>query len=118
MGSFGSLLSVWGYTPETETGRIRHGLATVSYPYERRTMRYLRHKTDGTIYEWNPIIARDAVCEEVTEAEAYPERAPKAAAPAAATPAKPATKKGMTLTKRPIVFDADDLSHEASRGLP
>ena len=82
-------------------------------------MRYLRHKTDGTIYEWNPIIARDAVCEEVTEAEAYPERARKAAAaPVAVAPAKLDKKKGMTLTKRPIVFDADDLSHEASRGLP
>lgn len=37
-------------------------------------MRYLRHKQDGFIYEWNPILAKNEMCEEVTEAEAYPER--------------------------------------------
>lgn len=84
------------------------------YPYERGTMRYLRHKIDGTIYEWNPILARDSVCEEVTEVEAYPERAPKADAPAA----KPAKKKVSTPAKQDIVFTADDLNEEASRGLP
>lgn len=36
--------------------------------------RYLRHKFDGTIYEWNPILAEHPKCEEVTELQAFPER--------------------------------------------
>ena len=37
-------------------------------------MRYLRHKTDGTIYEWHPILADNPKCEEVNEQQAYPEK--------------------------------------------
>jgi hypothetical protein len=37
-------------------------------------MKYLRHKKDGTIYDWHPILAGNPLCEEVTEMEAYPER--------------------------------------------
>jgi hypothetical protein len=82
--------------------------------------KYLRHKTDGTIYDWNPILARDPICEEVTEAQAYPDRAPKAAKPEAAKPeaAKPAKKKAAAVVKQDIVFDESDLREEASRGLP
>ena len=36
--------------------------------------RYLRHRLDGWIYDWNPILAQNSLCEEVTEEEAYPER--------------------------------------------
>ena len=36
--------------------------------------RYLRNKNDGFIYEWNPILAANSLCEEVTEEQAYPER--------------------------------------------
>ena len=69
-------------------------------------MRYLRHKTDGTIYGWNEILAKDPLCEEVTEAEAFPDAATKAA-----KPAKP---------KREPAPVADDsaLREDASRGLP
>jgi len=77
--------------------------------------KYLRHKTDGTIYDWNPILARDPICEEVTEAQAYPDRAPKAAKPEAAKSAK---KKAAAVVKQDIVFDESDLREEASRGLP
>ena len=32
--------------------------------------RYLRHRLDGWIYDWNPILAQNSLCEEVTEEEA------------------------------------------------
>jgi hypothetical protein len=75
-------------------------------------MRYLRHKDDGTIYEWNPILARDPICEEVTEAEAFPERAPTAPTQAI----KPAAKKKPA--NKVSQFTEDDLREEASRGMP
>lgn len=37
-------------------------------------MRYLRNRKDGTIYEWHEILARNPLCEEVTEEQAFPER--------------------------------------------
>jgi hypothetical protein len=37
-------------------------------------MRYLRNKVDGFIYEWHPILAKNAKLEEITEQEAFPER--------------------------------------------
>lgn len=39
--------------------------------------RYLRNIKDGTIYEWHPILAEHPLCEEVSEEEAFPERADK-----------------------------------------
>jgi len=36
--------------------------------------RFLRNKRDGFIYDWNPILAENSICEEVTEEEAFPER--------------------------------------------
>ena len=36
--------------------------------------RYLRSKNDGFIYDWNPILAENPLCEEVTEEEAFPEK--------------------------------------------
>lgn len=38
------------------------------------TKKYLRNKVDGFIYGWNPILAKNPKCEEVTEEEAFPER--------------------------------------------
>jgi hypothetical protein len=38
------------------------------------TNRWLRNKIDGTIYGWDPYIARNPKVEEVTEQEAFPER--------------------------------------------
>ena len=35
---------------------------------------YLRNRRDGFIYEWHPILAKNPMCEEVTEEEAFPER--------------------------------------------
>lgn len=36
--------------------------------------KYLRNKADGFIYGWNPILAANPKCEEITEEEAFPER--------------------------------------------
>ncbi len=36
--------------------------------------RYLRNTNDGFIYDWNPVLAENVLCEEVTEEEAFPER--------------------------------------------
>ena len=38
------------------------------------TKMYLRNKKDGFIYGWNEILAKNPLCEPVTEEEAYPER--------------------------------------------
>ena len=82
--------------------------------------KWLRHKQDGTIYAWNPILARDPLCEEITDAEVFPDRAPKVEQ--AETPAKPAKKAAKKKVVEPpkldIVFTEDDLREEASRGLP
>lgn len=37
-------------------------------------MRYLRSNTNGMVFEWNAILARNPNVKEVTEQEAYPER--------------------------------------------
>lgn len=76
-------------------------------------MRYLRNKSDGTIYEWHPVLARDAMCEEVTAEEAFPSATPKATK---------ATKtvKAIQPVEAPPVSTVDNvaLSEDASRGLP
>lgn len=42
--------------------------------------KYLRNTRDGFIYEWDPILAENPLCEEVSEEQAFPERfEPKAA---------------------------------------
>lgn len=80
-------------------------------------MRYLRNKNDGFIYEWNEILSRNVLCEEVTEEEAYPERF-----------MTPAVEKAKRRTKRlelstddipeEPVYTSPELSADASRDLP
>jgi len=36
--------------------------------------RYLKSRKDGWIFEWDPILAKNPLCYEVTEQEAFPER--------------------------------------------
>ena len=38
------------------------------------TIRYLKSRTDGWIFEWDEILAKNDKLYEVTEEEAYPER--------------------------------------------
>lgn len=37
-------------------------------------MRYLKNTKDGTIYEWNELLAQHPLCKEITELEAFPEK--------------------------------------------
>lgn len=37
-------------------------------------IRYLKSRKDGWIFEWDAILAKNPLCYEVTEEEAYPER--------------------------------------------
>lgn len=41
-------------------------------------MRYLKHKVNGTVFEWNERLGAHRSLEEVTEEQAYPERFAKA----------------------------------------
>lgn len=75
--------------------------------------RYLRNKKDGFIYDWNPILAENPLCEEVTEEEAFPEKfIPKA---------QKGRKSKLTLDtdeipEEPAVVN-EELNIEASKGL-
>ena len=80
-------------------------------------MQYLRNKKDGFIYEWHPILAKNPLCEEVSEQEAYPERF--------VTPVVEKAKRRMRkidLTTDDIpeepAYSSPELSADASRGLP
>lgn len=78
--------------------------------------KYLRNKNDGFIYPWTPILAKNALCEEVTEAEAFPERF---------IPPKVKTRKrksSVALETADIPektsYTSPEIAEEASRGLP
>lgn len=83
--------------------------------------RYLRHRLDGWIYDWNPILAQNSLCEEVTEEEAYPERFTK---PEAVEKVKKSRKRKGTLDLStddiPEVpsYTPPELAADASRRLP
>lgn len=78
-------------------------------------MRYLRNKKDGFIYEWDPILAENPLCEEVTEQEAFPERF---------IPEKAKGRKSKLMLEtndtlpEELDFINEALNAEASRGLP
>ncbi len=77
-------------------------------------MRYLRNKRDGTIYEWDAILAENPMCEEVTEHQAYPERF--------IPPAQKTRRSKLELNTKDVpevpAFSNEDLNLEASKGLP
>jgi hypothetical protein len=93
-------------------------MACVSIRKEERKImaRYLRNIKDGFIYDWNPILAENPMCEEVTEEEAFPENfVPKAqkgrkSALKLDTPAE-------EIPETPAV-ENEELNAEASKGLP
>ena len=81
---------------------------------ERLMMRYLRNRRDGTIYEWDAILAENIMCEEVTEQEAYPEKF---------IPTEQKTRKTKLKLDTADVPEAppivnEELNLEASKGLP
>ena len=83
--------------------------------------RYLRHKLDGWIYDWNPILAANPLCDEVGEEEAYPEKFLKKET--LEEPKKRRRKKdGLDLTTadipEPPPYTPPELAADASRRLP
>jgi hypothetical protein len=85
-------------------------------------MRYLRNRVDGTIYEWDEILAENLKCEEVTEEEAYPERFIKPEMVETVEKVRKRTKKSLDLTTEevpePPPYTDPELAADASRGLP
>lgn len=80
-------------------------------------MRYLRSKNNGAIFEWNPILAENPACEEISEMEAFPERfIPEKAK------ARVGRKSKVNLVTddipEPPPYTDPDLAKEASQGLP
>jgi len=76
--------------------------------------RFLRNKKDGFIYDWNPILAENPLCEEVTEEEAFPEKfIPKK---------QKGRKTGLTLETESVPEEPEyvneDVNADASKDLP
>lgn len=87
-------------------------------------MRYLRNKKDGFIYEWNEILAANALCEEVSEQELFPERFITPAVEekieeVVKTRAKRKSKLDLATENIPeqLAFFSEELNADASRGL-
>jgi hypothetical protein len=87
---------------------------------------FIRVKSDGFIYDYNPILAKNPDCEVVSEEVAYPERFIPPAAVQRVQEAAKATgrkKKGaLDLTTADIpeapAYTSAELAADASRGLP
>jgi hypothetical protein len=80
-------------------------------------MKYLRNKNDGFIYEWHPVLAKNALCEEVTEEEAYPERFVTSAVARARKRSQPIKLETDDIPEPPV-YTSPELSADASRNLP
>lgn len=78
------------------------------------TIRYLRHKNDGTIYEWDKYLGENDLFVDVTEEQAFPEKfMPKKQAKRKAKISL-ATKK---IPEQPAVVNVE-LASEAAKGWP
>lgn len=75
--------------------------------------RYLRNIKDGFIYDWNPILSENALCEEVTEEEAFPERF----IPKTQKGRKPKLDLSTDVVPEEPATENVELNIEASRGL-
>lgn len=85
--------------------------------------RWLKHRTDGTIYEWDSILDKHPRLVEVTEQEAFPEKfIPVSAIEAVAKKRGRKPKTGLDLYTDDIPeepgYNNAELNAEASRGLP
>ena len=87
------------------------------------TKMYLRNKKDGFIYGWNEILAKNPLCESVTEEEAFPERfvKPEQVVAVKKTRAKRKTK-ALDLSTDDIQdepkYVAPEIEADASKDLP
>jgi len=86
------------------------------------TVRYLRNKKDGFIYEWHPILAANPLCEEVTEEQAFPERfmgkAPVKKARARRKKDQPELDFSTDDIDEQTSYTPEEIKAEASKGLP
>lgn len=73
------------------------------------TIRYLKSRKDGWIFEWDPILANNPNLYEVTEEEAYPERF--IPTEVIARVEEVAAKKGRK-KREPIDLSTDDIPEE------
>jgi hypothetical protein len=78
--------------------------------------RFLRNKQDGFIYDWNPILAENLLCEEVTEEEAYPEKFIPKKQTGRKTGLKLETPEEEIPVEPPV--ENHELNADASKGLP
>jgi hypothetical protein len=78
--------------------------------------RYLRNKKDGFIYDWNPILAENPLCEEVTEEEAFPEKFIPKKQRGRKSDLDLATPEEQIPEAPPVTNE--EVNAEASRGLP
>jgi hypothetical protein len=85
-------------------------------------MRYLKNKVDGTIYEWDEVLAKNPKCVEVSEQEAYPERFVQPAMTEAVEKVRKRTKKPLDLTTEEVPeappYTDPELASEAAKGWP
>jgi hypothetical protein len=84
--------------------------------------RWLRHKIDGTIYEWDRILDKHPKLEEVSEAEAFPERFETPEIRKRIAKVKSSKKKLLTFDgdgmETEPTYNNPELDADASRGLP
>jgi len=90
---------------------------------EVMTKKYLRNKVDGFIYGWNPILAANPKCEEVTEEEAFPERFVKPeqvekVKKTRATRKTPALDLSTDDIEEEPAYTSPEIEADASRNLP
>jgi hypothetical protein len=84
------------------------------------TQRWLRNKKDGTIYQWNEILAANKNCEEVTEQQAFPSKT----APAHVTSRKKTSSIDLSVPddavspRESVSAVSETIRLEASKGLP
>jgi hypothetical protein len=93
--------------------------------------KYLRNIKDGFIYNWNPYLADNPLCEEVTEEVAYPERFSEAKVAEPLESVEQPVRKPKVSRKAKVtvglsdadieefsVYTSPELAADASRGLP
>lgn len=94
--------------------------------------RWLRNKIDGTIYEWNEILAENAKCEEIpdwlmfpnayiqtaSQAPQFEEQAPEPAKKKGGRPRKDLNVDEMVESQTPPPFTSDEFSAEVGKGWP
>jgi hypothetical protein len=78
---------------------------------------YVRVKKDGTIYDYNEILAKNPECEVIPEEIAYPERFMPVAAKTR-TRRKSALDLATADIPEPPVYTSAELAAEAAHGMP